>query len=67
MDAIAVYCADVNCCYLVPIEDVNTPRVCTLRVTPAKNNQQKKVRWAKNYVLVPLTVPGLPENELVLQ
>ena len=62
-----VYCPETDAVYLVPIEDVNTTRVCSLRVTPAKSNQRKKVRWAKDYVLVPLTVPRLPNDGLVLQ
>ena len=36
--------------YLVPITDVPDLGAC-LRVKPAKNNQAKGVRWAKDYVL----------------
>jgi hypothetical protein len=36
--------------YLVPITDVPDRGAC-LRVKPAKNNQAKGVRWAKDYVL----------------
>jgi len=67
VDFFGVYCPETDAVYLVPIEDVHTTRVCTLRVTPAKNNQRKKVRWAKDYVLVPLQVPSLLNEELTLQ
>jgi len=67
VDFFGGYCQETDAVYLLLIEDVHTTRVCTLRVTPAKNNQRKKVRWAKDYVLVPLQVPSLLNEELTLQ
>ena len=46
----AVYSAELNKVYLVPVEDVGTTRA-HLRLEPSKNRQEKNVRWAKNYEL----------------
>jgi PD-(D/E)XK endonuclease len=51
-----VYCPDNGSVYLVPIEDTATKRMCALRITPAKNNQQKRIRWAKDYEVRPVGV-----------
>ncbi len=53
IDLFAVYCPETDAVYLVPIDMVTTPRVCSLRVTPARNNQSKKIGWAKDYQVVP--------------
>ncbi len=44
-----VYCAELNKVYLVPIDIVPYASEVGLRVQPTKNNQQKKVIWAKDY------------------
>ena len=49
-DYFAAYCAELNKVYLVLVDQVGTTRV-NLRLVPAKNNQEKKVRWAKDYEL----------------
>jgi hypothetical protein len=49
-----VYCPDNRTVYLVPIEDVPCTGGCYLRVDPPKNNQRKKIRWAKDYEVIPL-------------
>ena len=36
--------------YFIPVDDVGMARA-TLRLTPSKNNQEKNVRWAKDYEL----------------
>lgn len=54
IDFFGVYCPDNEGVYLVPIQDVAPARICALRVAPAKNNQTKRIRWAKDYVLTPL-------------
>jgi hypothetical protein len=53
VDFFGVYCPENESVYLVPIDAVTTPRVCTLRVAPAKNNQRKNVRWAADYRVFP--------------
>lgn len=44
VDFFAVYCPENDSVYLVPIEVVTSCRFCCLRVTPAKNNQMKRIR-----------------------
>jgi len=54
VDFFGVYCPENGRVYLVPIADVGTKKVCTLRLTPPKNHQNKRIRWAKDYEVVPL-------------
>jgi hypothetical protein len=49
IDYFGVYCPDNGKVYLVPIEDVSTTRICSLRITPPKNNQRRRIRWAEHY------------------
>jgi len=45
-----VYCPKIEKVYLLPVDDVP----CTgakLRLLPSKNNQEKGVKWAKDYEL----------------
>jgi hypothetical protein len=49
-DYFAAYCEQLNKVYLIPVDQVGTTRV-NLRLVPAKNNQEKNVRWAKDYEL----------------
>ena len=50
IDYFAVYCATTGKIYFVPIENVGKTRAM-LRLQPTKNNQEKGVRWAKDYEL----------------
>jgi hypothetical protein len=58
IDYFGVYCPDNGNVYLVPIEDVPAKTRCCLRVEPARNNQKKRVRWAKDYEVTPLQTAG---------
>jgi hypothetical protein len=49
-DYFAVYYEKLNKIYLIPVDQVGTIRA-NLRLIPAKNNQEKYVRWAKDYEL----------------
>jgi PD-(D/E)XK nuclease superfamily protein len=49
VDAIALYCADVGACYLLPIRDVAGKNVVHLRLAPARNNQEFAIRYATDY------------------
>ena len=51
VDAIAVYCPDVDRCYFVPIADVPGQTYLHLRLTPAANNQEAAIRYAAQYEL----------------
>jgi hypothetical protein len=45
-----VYCPETDQIYAVPVEDV-PPTDGWLRVTPTRNGQQERVRWARDYEL----------------
>ena len=49
-DYFAVYCEELNKVYLISVDEVGTTRA-NLRLMPAKNNQTKNVRWARDYEL----------------
>jgi hypothetical protein len=44
-----VYCAELNAVYLVPIGITSYASDVGLRIQTTKNNQKKKVIWAKDY------------------
>lgn len=44
-----VYCEELNAVYIVPVDIVSYASEVGLRVQPTKNNQEKKVIWARNY------------------
>ena len=48
IDYFAVYCRETRGVYLVPVSHTGTSQV-SLRLVPTKNNQEKNVRWAKDY------------------
>jgi hypothetical protein len=52
-DVFGIYCPDNQEIYLVPVGQVGVGGVL-LRVQGTLNNQQKRVRWAKEYQLLPL-------------
>lgn len=54
VDFFGVYCPDNGSVYFVPIEDVGSQTACWLRVDPPKNNQNKRIRWAREYLVAPL-------------
>ncbi len=51
IDALAVYSADTDCCYLLPIADVEHLSTISLRLAPTGNKQASGVRWASDYEL----------------
>ena len=51
VDAFAVYCAELNLAYLVPIDALPSPFWGYLRVTPTLNGQVRNIRWARDYEL----------------
>jgi hypothetical protein len=54
VDFFGVHCPDTDAVYLVPAGDVeDCINMVTLRVSPPKNNQVKKVRWAADYEIRP--------------
>ena len=51
VDAIGVYCAALDRCYLLPITLAGGRRALQLRLEPSKNNQRALVNWAHDYEL----------------
>lgn len=49
-DVFGVYCPETDCVYLVPVSEVGTVSGA-LRVIATKNNQAKKIRWARDFEL----------------
>jgi hypothetical protein len=58
IDYFGVYCPDNGKVYLVPIGDANTRGTCFLRIDAPKNNQKKRIRWAKDYEVRPQLEPA---------
>ena len=46
----ALYSAELDKVYLLPVDEVGITRA-HLRLMPTKNNQEKNIRWAKDYEL----------------
>ena len=59
IDYFGVYCVATGGVYLVPIEDVPTRTAAMLRVEPARNGQQKRIRRAADYQIGTVEVPAL--------
>jgi hypothetical protein len=67
IDYFGVYCPENDRVYLVPIEDVTTTRAFSMRVSPPRNNQVKRIRWADDYLVRPIdTALLLPPAESLL-
>ena len=49
IDAFAVYCPDVEQCYLIPMERVGDRRQIHLRLSEARNGQRGAVEWARDF------------------
>ena len=51
IDAFAVYCPELDACYLIPIADTPPRQLGSLRVEAPANGQITGIRWAKPYEL----------------
>ncbi|SRR6266536_2156294 len=49
IDAFAVYCADLDTCYFLPLDLFEGRTAIALRVSPTRNNQQLGVNWASTF------------------
>ena len=49
IDAVAVYCGDLDRCYLLPIDLVADTGVICLRLQETRNNQRAALNWATDY------------------
>ena len=51
IDAVAAYCHALDTVYLIPVADVDGKTNLHLRVSPTRNNQSVRVKWATAYRL----------------
>ena len=49
IDAVAAYCDELDSCFLIPIDRVDGLTTIQLRLAPAKNNQARRINWAKDF------------------
>jgi len=49
VDAFAAYCAELDSCYLIPFAAVHGSPAVNLRVSPARNNQRRRIRNAIDF------------------
>ncbi len=49
IDAFAAYCAELNRCYFLPIDQFPYRRQIQLRLSPTKNNQELLINWARDF------------------
>ena len=52
IDMIAAYCLELDTCYLIPFQELAGQRVVQLRLGPTRNNQQRRIRWARDFEFV---------------
>ncbi len=50
MQGFVIYVEALNKAYFIPVDEVGMSQA-TLRLTPSKKNQEKNVRWAKDFEL----------------
>jgi hypothetical protein len=62
IDAVAAYCPDVECCYLMPVHDIPASGTMSLRLGRAKNNQLKGLNSAVEYELTRGAIAQLGER-----
>lgn len=51
VDAVAAYCDELDCCYLLPVELFSERSGVHLRLSPPKNGQRAAINWADRYTL----------------
>jgi hypothetical protein len=49
IDAVAAYCAELDRCFLIPQAIAVGQIGVSLRLTPTRNNQRRKIHWAENF------------------
>lgn len=59
IDAFAIYCADVDCCYFFEIGEAGDRSQLLLRLGPSRNNQRAGVNWAKDFEFAAKLIPVL--------
>jgi hypothetical protein len=59
IDDFAAYCLETGAMYLVPIDDLDVNWHATLRVGPPRDNQQGRIRRARDYEIGTVAIGGL--------
>jgi hypothetical protein len=59
VDFFGVYCVETGAVYLVPIGALDAEQHGSLRVESPRNNQYRRVRWAKDYEIGTVAIGGL--------
>ena len=49
IDAFALYCLELDRCFFVPMADAEGLQEIRLRVSAARNNQRRGIRWADDF------------------
>ncbi len=49
IDAFAAYCADLDRCYFLTVDEFAQARAIQLRLAPTRNNQRRLINWAEEY------------------
>ena len=49
IDAVVAYCAELNRCYFLPIEEFPGQTTIQLRIRATRNSQQLGIHWAERY------------------
>jgi hypothetical protein len=52
IDVIAGYCLELDTCYFIPFQELDGQRVVQLRLGPTRYNQQRRIRWARDFEFV---------------
>ena len=58
VDLFSIYCPDTKICYYLDPSSIAESTI-SLRLEPTRNNNSKRVRWAKDHVEIP-AVRGIP-------
>jgi hypothetical protein len=61
IDYFGIYCPETRGVYLVPVEDAQVRRAGTLRVTPPRNGQKRRIRAAADYEIAQIAVRAIEE------
>lgn len=51
IDGVAAYCAELDRCFFLPVDQIAGRKAIHLRLGPARNNQSQLVNWADDFRL----------------
>lgn len=62
IDLVCVYVPESDSCYYFDPANVDGKSI-TLRIEPTRNNNEKRITWARDFVEIPSTVRGVSARE----